>query len=928
MGGDYTRFTHKPSNRYEGVLTQQGRPQLDAEWNEQWEIAARRWRNQAQDIMGPCAVPEATTADAFLITPSGTDLAIDTGRLYVDGLLAEILPEESYFYTKQPYYWPKTLQTMTGGPNGLVYLDVWQREITHVEDPELLEKALHGVDTTTRVQTVWQVKIDPTGSSAADCKANLKNRLPASGGRLSSRPNAPAKSSDPCASSPSGGYRGLENRLYRVEIHDITGQKVRFKWSRDNGAVVAAVQEITKTTNASQLKVSHLGRDQVCCFKKGDWVEITDERRVLTEEPGEMACITNIDEANNIITLDRDILKTAGAFDLTDPTRHTRVRRWDQKKDIDIDGLLSVLTPAKWHELENGVEIKLETTVGSTFHVGDYWVFAARTVDGSVEKLDKAKPQGIHHHYCALATLSGIGSASLKVEDCRILWPPKPSKPQEGCCNVIVHPGDDIQGAIDSLPPEGGCVCLKTGVYQINSPIQINRSNVVLCGESPGTSIQSSIANLLEISGVRHVTVEGIHFIGGQEQIRHAVTIKESRHVVIQNNLIEDCGIKVSRDVSNLRIRLNNIQVQNINGSYAVSSEGDLCWISDNYIVLAEQNTYGVSVTGNDVSVTGNILHSTIENGTAIGLHLTGQLEISSFNGMVCQNIFRGSQHAIVVKNRTSILVADNHIEKGNWSIHLEDCVHSQVLRNHISNSEEGISISNNQFPKVSDNRLDEIEGPGISGAELKSLLLTHNRLAHCGYSKAGTGIDVQLNEGELCIESCEVLDTGLSLSGDAYQGAVLGIKASVVSCRITNNRVVSSEPDQLIERRFGALELTSQQKDYALVNNNVFSGAGRCHLIEFKDGEAQGFDKVIFNNNYCEHFGGAEDRALAIAVLTGRHLIVIGNHVKAARGVWAMDLKSPVALTLMGNITTGDCRNLGGSSLPGAYRDFNAVNV
>jgi hypothetical protein len=42
----------------------------------------------------------------------------------------------------------------------LAYLDVWERGITAVEDPQIREAALGGPDTTTRIKTVWQVKIE------------------------------------------------------------------------------------------------------------------------------------------------------------------------------------------------------------------------------------------------------------------------------------------------------------------------------------------------------------------------------------------------------------------------------------------------------------------------------------------------------------------------------------------------------------------------------------------------------------------------------------------------------------------------------------------------------------------------------------------------------------------------------------------------
>ncbi|MFO0992828.1 MAG: DUF6519 domain-containing protein [Hyphomicrobiales bacterium] len=38
-------------------------------------------------------------------------------------------------------------------------------------------------------------------------------------GRLTSRAIAPPAPDDPCILLPASGYRGLENRLYRVEVH-------------------------------------------------------------------------------------------------------------------------------------------------------------------------------------------------------------------------------------------------------------------------------------------------------------------------------------------------------------------------------------------------------------------------------------------------------------------------------------------------------------------------------------------------------------------------------------------------------------------------------------------------------------------------------------------------------------------------------------
>ena len=484
MPGDYTRFTHRPAKGYSSVLMQQGRVQLDSDWNEQADILQRRLRVQALDTFGPCAVPEPTTPDAFklaaLVGPPA-DLAIGGGRLYLDGLLAEIFAGESFSYLGQKYHPDPPALPLSG--EAVAYLDLWEREITSIEDPDLLEKALGGPDTTTRRQTIWQVKWHAV--TDASCEIDLNALFPPSAGRLTTSAIAPPASNDPCILSPSGGYRGLENRLYRVEVHHPGALgTARFKWSRDNASIVSRVDDLTASGTQTQLTVARIGRDKVLRFSVGDWVEVTDDHRELMGEAGEMAQVTDTSEAALTLTLGRAIPTGTGrAFGATATeikARHTRVHKWDQKapgNSLDADGLM---TPGGSNlHLEDGVFVQfgLNPAAGE-LKVGDYWVFAARTADASVESLTDAPPRGIAHHYCPLATLKWLGTpAVLDLHDCRTLWP------DPHCCTVSVRPGGDIQRAIDSLPPEGGCVCLLPGTHELQTPILIDaRKNILFEG--------------------------------------------------------------------------------------------------------------------------------------------------------------------------------------------------------------------------------------------------------------------------------------------------------------------------------------------------------------------------------------------------------------------------------------------------------------
>ncbi|MDB5717686.1 MAG: uncharacterized protein JWM38_1113 [Sphingomonas bacterium] len=130
MSGDYTRFSYDPLKRYAGVLMQQGRVQLDSDWNEEVDILKRRQRTTALDIFGPVGVPYAVSPGAFLIgllPGPPADLSIGLGRLYVDGIQIEAFAQENATYLNQPFLpAPDPLPAC----DAAVYLDVWDREIT------------------------------------------------------------------------------------------------------------------------------------------------------------------------------------------------------------------------------------------------------------------------------------------------------------------------------------------------------------------------------------------------------------------------------------------------------------------------------------------------------------------------------------------------------------------------------------------------------------------------------------------------------------------------------------------------------------------------------------------------------------------------------------------------------------------------------
>lgn len=563
MSFDCSRFTFNVWHDFLGVVMQQGRVQLDADWNEFSSQLLRRIQAGTLDTFGEPVVPRVTP-NGFHIEAAGGAITIGVGRIYVDGLLAEnhgaaplqwdpLLAEQSgsvaLNYTAQPYY-PQPPALPDGGPH-LVYLDVWQREVTYLQYPDLVEKAV-GVDTTARLQTVWQVKLlEEVGTE--DCTTPEED-IPGwatatapSGARLTTSTGAVDETPNPCLVPPSGGYRGLENQLYRVEIHDGGNTAAAtFKWSRDNATVASRVSHINAARD--RIAVDSLGRDSVLGFADGDWVEVTDDHRELHGLPGAMARIAlggGVDDATRTLTLVDPLpagLFPTDAQEQTDPLRNTRVRRWDQSGrvlradgtlylDLDAagsDGLIPVPPAGTALFLEDGILVNFDLDGGGNFHVGDYWSFAARAADASIELLDRAPPRGIHHHYARLAI---VNFPDIEF-DCRTLWPPENAAAESCACDFCVTPEGHnggtatLQQAVDALAQSGGVICLAAGTYRLREPLRITNAGALrlrgkgwrsmLVTESPGPAIRVSgglsviLENFAAVGAAANETLVGL----------------------------------------------------------------------------------------------------------------------------------------------------------------------------------------------------------------------------------------------------------------------------------------------------------------------------------------------------------------------------------------------------------------------------------
>ncbi len=389
MRGDFSRIRFNRLKGYTAVLDQQGRVALDADANEQCFTDDYLRRTETVDVIGEYGAPKDDAG--FKISVAGEEIEIGPGRYYVDGLLCE--NPTSLSYDDQPFLLgthptaTKLLEELSAAGAGSVvqlYLETWQRFVTALDDPCLREPALGLADTTGRLQTVWRVvasEVLPEQKPSADAPASLSPCCQAMYGvptvQSTGTMNAETSgSAADCGCQPvaAAGYQGVENQLYRIEIHHGGADtEATFKWSRENGSVVAAVTEIAGST----VTVNSLGRDANLGFQAQQWVELSDDNDVFGGEPnqpGGLYLVNKIQATDPSVTL-------AGTVTPVDPTRNARLRRWDQSGPAAGSNGIP-LAAGSWIVLENGIQVLF--TAG-TYRSGDYWTIPARTATGTIE---------------------------------------------------------------------------------------------------------------------------------------------------------------------------------------------------------------------------------------------------------------------------------------------------------------------------------------------------------------------------------------------------------------------------------------------------------------------------------------------------------------------------------------------------------------
>jgi hypothetical protein len=435
MKGDFSRFTYNPLENYLAVFKQQGRVDLDSDWNEQAAISSEYLRQLAADIFGPLAIPltpnnivnDNSSALAIGDFTNGTgdviDFTISRGIAYVGGYLFR-LPGDVTFRTQPDYPEPETSET---GSDLLVYLEAWKRSISYIDDEAIREPALGGPDTCLRCKLLGQVRVMAVeGLETPDqaCRA-LHNFFPSNNIGLTMRIDQSAHQLPlNFGEVDLGGGLIPGNLHYRLEVQRGVNGNGDFmegiKWSDDNAAVVTRA---LKSFSGREILVEEAEQVAGESFKPGDWVEVGNIVTELHRQGTQMARINSLESVSGglMMSLDSDIhpllTRRKNSKTKLEPGLAPRVRRWS--------GFIAPLSLKDLYDLGRGVKAVFTTSDKKChFEPADYWTFAIRDREYNKRLApSKTLPAGIIKYRHPLALIKR-GAKSEKIIDCRRFFTP------------------------------------------------------------------------------------------------------------------------------------------------------------------------------------------------------------------------------------------------------------------------------------------------------------------------------------------------------------------------------------------------------------------------------------------------------------------------------------------------------------------------
>jgi len=512
MKTQISKNSFQPKKGYSGVFQQMGRMITDADWNEQSMINRERLAQALKDVIGSGTPSE----DGLVKLDRNTGLAtLQWGKVYVDGLMATVEPNaqdanNSFAYDNQRDF---PVDAKTTIPNGSkVYVDVWERTVTYLEDETLRDSALHGADTCTRTQTVAQVKhcpeeIDPLDTDINPQKGNAELTLTVRSNNEQSNP------CDPCAETLEL-QEATGNYLFRVEVHDVVYvqndqiKSITLKWSSENGA------EAYPDAKDGNLPTGYLSDKYIYerFSNKSDDEKLASEKHLGKHLSSDFTPIRG-----QLASHENKLLENDGSANLTAIRRwdgwckitKTESNQWHISEGKDRGSELSAGTvessPGPTSSLGESITIKLSALTlkldvhEKTFLAGDFWQTSVRELEHTQKSIliDKEEPAGILHHYLLLGTWDENNNKLIPDKDHAVNPFEFPSLTDlqvckgSGCSTFTVFPQPSWESVFDEIEEDKDAhICFREGVYTLQDTVILSKKgHIKITGIGKGTKI-------------------------------------------------------------------------------------------------------------------------------------------------------------------------------------------------------------------------------------------------------------------------------------------------------------------------------------------------------------------------------------------------------------------------------------------------------
>ena len=572
MKGDFSKWTARPTENYTGVLHQQGRVLLDADWNEERQIEAFLRETLGQDVIGAgvLAAPAGELASFRVreakVVGDQVSVTLEPGRGWVDGILvstpspATDLPGS---YLPPPFNAAGvSVADIKEGVRDVVVLEVWEESVSGFQDTGLLEPALAGPDTTERVRAgsalrLLRLDADEDCAAVAARGQDDVSKL----GKLSVTPAPALVIAGDCPLEAGGGYTGFEHYLYRIEVGQPKAGQPRVKWSQFNGGLVGRGKfdsgARTATIDANNQAINHSGLT-------GFYLEALTRNPLGGWDVVYAAAATLVQDDVLALTDDWGTFPAAGVS--------TFFRLWNGIVLV-TDFPTGLVDPK---ELNDGLRLAFDPPAAdlSNYRPGDYWTFPVRAAGVPLDTStwpSNSPPQGVVYHRVPLAVIEWQADRTAsytedQIDDCRKVFQPL-SNQQACCCSYTVGDGTTTHGDFDSiaealahLPRAGGHICLLTGVHEAGVTLT-NRFNVTIRGCGLRTKVVPAAARandpLFRVLDSQEVTLEAMDMatLGGV-----AVHVSGSKAGACQRIEIRDNRILAGA----LGIRVENASFANI----------------------------------------------------------------------------------------------------------------------------------------------------------------------------------------------------------------------------------------------------------------------------------------------------------------------------------------------------------------------------